>query len=161
MHIQSPLPRFAAGDFVYPYSRNFKRRKRNEDIPIKQRTATTNVSNPPQPFHHLIDALFLLFQIGMNIEIERGGDVGMPKNGADSLVVASALHTPCSKSVAKAMEFLMGNTQLLQETAVIVTVNSRFSGFGFIRKHEKIIGHLRAPRTNHLHHILADGNLTD
>ena len=49
---------------------------------------------------HLGDALFLLFHVWVNIEVEGCGDVGMTKQHAYSLVVAVAFNTACSKTVA-------------------------------------------------------------
>ena len=41
-------------------------------------------------FEHAVDALLLLFQVGMDIEIERRTDVGVAQYDAHSLVVAVA-----------------------------------------------------------------------
>ena len=51
-------------------------------------------------FEHLGDALFLLFHVRMDIEVECRGDVGMTEQHADSLVVAVALYAASGETVA-------------------------------------------------------------
>ena len=49
---------------------------------------------------HFVDTFFLLFHIGMNIEIECCSDVGVSENNADSLIVAHTLDATCREAVA-------------------------------------------------------------
>ena len=49
---------------------------------------------------HLDDALFLLLNVWVNIEIKGCCDVGMTEQYTYSLVVAVAFYTACGKAVA-------------------------------------------------------------
>ena len=49
-----------------------------------------DVLSSTEGFEHAVDALLLLFKIGMDIEIERRADVGVAQYDAHGLVVAVA-----------------------------------------------------------------------
>lgn len=64
-----------------------------------------------QLFEHLphsVDALALLLQIGVNIEVEGGADVGVAEEDANGLVVAFALDAAGSETVPEAVEAHFG-----------------------------------------------------
>lgn len=62
----------------------------------------------------------------MNVEVERGADVGVSEDDAHGLVVAVALNAPCGETVAQAMKLDNGNVKLFQQAVVVVAVGTRF-----------------------------------
>ena len=55
---------------------------------------------------HLVDALFLLFHVWVNIEIKGCCDVGMTEQYAYCLVVAVAFKAACRKVVGRCMSLI-------------------------------------------------------
>lgn len=62
----------------------------------------------------------------MNVEVERGADVGVSEDDAHGLVVAVALYAPCGEAVAQAMKLDNGNVKSFQQAVVVVTIGARF-----------------------------------
>ena len=62
----------------------------------------------------------------MNVEVERGADVGVSEDDAHGLVVAVALDAACGEAVTQAMKLDDGNVKLFQQTVVVVAIGSRF-----------------------------------
>ena len=77
---------------------------------------------------HLVNATFLLFEVGVNIKIEGGSDVRMAENDTDSLVVAVTFDAAGCKTVAETMEFDVGDPEVFQQAVVMVAVCSGFGG---------------------------------
>lgn len=68
----------------------------------------------------------------MNVEVERGADVGVSEDDADSFVIAVALNAACGEAVAQAMKLDDGNVKLFQQTVVVVAVCARFGGLAVV-----------------------------
>ena len=49
----------------------------------------------------------------MNVEVERGADVGVAEDDAHGLIVTVALDAACGEAVAQAMKLDDGNVELL------------------------------------------------
>ena len=68
----------------------------------------------PLLFYHLphgVDALALLLQIGMYIEIQRCTDVRVAKEYADRLVIAFALYAAGCETMPETVETHLGKSQ--------------------------------------------------
>ncbi len=63
-------------------------------------------------FEHSVDALLLLFEVGMDVEVQGCADVCMTEDDTDGLVIAVALDTTCGKTVAQAVELDDRNAEL-------------------------------------------------
>lgn len=59
-------------------------------------------------FPHPFNALTLLLQVRVNIEVQRGADVGMAEEDADGLVVAFALDAAGGEAMPEAVEAHFG-----------------------------------------------------
>ena len=68
----------------------------------------------------------------MNVEVERGADVGVAEDDAHGLVVAVALDATCGEAVAQAMKLDDGNVELLQQSVVVVAIGARFGRLAII-----------------------------
>ena len=68
----------------------------------------------------------------MNIEVERGADVGVAEDDAHGLVVAVALDAACGEAVAQAMKLDDGNVELLQQSVVVVAIGARFGRLAIV-----------------------------
>ncbi len=77
-------------------------------------------------FKHPADAAFLLLHVGMHIQVERGGDVGVAKEHAHGLVVAVALDAACGEAVAQSVVLQPGEAEPGHQPVVIVAVSARF-----------------------------------
>ena len=73
----------------------------------------------------------------MNVEVERGADVGVSEDDAHGLVVAVALNAPCGETVAQAMKLDNGNVKLFQQAVVVVAVGSWLSGLFVISQNKE------------------------
>ena len=77
-------------------------------------------------FKHPADAAFLLLHVGMHIQVERGGDVGVAKERAHGLVVAVALDAAGGEAVAQSVVLQPGDAEPGHQPVVIVAVSARF-----------------------------------
>lgn len=82
-----------------------------------------------QAFEHSVDTAFLLVEIGMDVQIEGCGYIGVPEQDADGLAVATGFDTTRGKTMTQAVELDEGDIQFGQETAVVVAIGARFGGF--------------------------------
>ena len=78
----------------------------------------------------------------MNVEVERGADVGVSEDDAHGLVVAVALDAPCGETVAQAMKLDNGNIKLFQQAVVVVAVGTRFGRMTIVGQNvERAVNH--------------------
>ena len=91
-----------------------------------------------QAFEHSVDTAFLLVEIGMDVQIEGCGDIGVPEQDADGLAVATGFDTTRGKTMTQAVELDEGDIQFGQETAVVVAIGARFGGFETIGEDIKL-----------------------
>lgn len=68
----------------------------------------------------------------MNVEVERGADVGVAEDDAHGLVVAVALYAACGEAVAQAMKLDDGNVKLFQQAVVVVSVGAWFGRLAIV-----------------------------
>ena len=71
----------------------------------------------------------------MNVEVERGADVGVSEYGADRLVVAAALYAACCEGVAQAVEFHRRQAELPHQVLVVPAVDARLDGLLVVGQH--------------------------
>ena len=62
----------------------------------------------------------------MNVEVERGADVGVAEDDADGFIITVALDAPSGEAMAQAMKLDDGNVKLFQQTVVVVAIGSWF-----------------------------------
>ena len=91
-----------------------------------------------QAFEHSVDTAFLLIEIGMDVQIEGCGDIGVPEQDADGLAVATGFDTARGKTMTQTVELDEGDIQFGQETAVVVAIGARFGGFETIGEDIKL-----------------------
>lgn len=91
-----------------------------------------------QAFEHSVDTAFLLGEIGMDVQIEGCGYIGVPEQDADSLAVATGFDTTRGKTMTQTVELDEGDIQFGQETAVVVAIGARFGGFETIGEDIKL-----------------------
>ena len=78
----------------------------------------------------------------MNVEVERGADVGMSEDDAHGFVVAVALDAACGEAVAQAMKLDNGNVELLQQSVVVVAIGARFGRMTIVGQNvERAVNH--------------------
>ena len=99
---------------------------------------------------HTVDTSLFLLHIRMDIEVERGADVGMPQQNAHSLIVAFAFDAARSETVTKAVKFHQRQAERLHELFVVVSIGARFCRLRFIRQDIEISVHDLFNGTNHL-----------
>ena len=58
----------------------------------------------PQAFEHSVNTAFLLVKVGMDVEIEGCGDVGVTEEDADGFAVTAGFDTTRSKTMTQAVE---------------------------------------------------------
>ena len=68
----------------------------------------------------------------MNVEIERGADVGVAEDDAHGLIVTVALDAACGEAVAQAMKLDDGNVKLFQQAVVVVAIGARFGRLAIV-----------------------------
>ena len=82
----------------------------------------------PFSFHlalHQFDALLLLFEIRVNVQIQRGAYIRVAEEDADGLVVAPALDAPRGEGMPQAVEAYRGDAQFFQEVVEVHPVRPR------------------------------------
>ena len=118
---------------------------------------------PPSPQHpaHGVDALALLLQIGVDVEVEGGADAGVAEEDADGLVVAFALDAAGGEAVAEAMEAHAGETQPEQETGEVAAVAAGLRGRGGVGEHVEVAPHDLLQGTYQRQQVAGHGDLPD
>ncbi len=71
---------------------------------------------------HSIDALAFLLQVGVNVEVEGGADVGVAEEDADGLVVAFAFDAAGGKTMPETVEAHFGKAKLLLEFVEVAAI---------------------------------------
>ena len=77
-----------------------------------------------QRLEHLGDALFLLLNVWVNIEIKGCCDVGMTEQYAYCRVVAVAFNAACGKAMAQSVIFQPRNVKAFHQPMIIVAIGA-------------------------------------
>lgn len=85
-----------------------------------------------EAFEHGGDAALFLFVVGMDVEVERGADVGMAEEDADRLIITAGLNAASSETMAQSMKLDERYMKRGEKLAVIVAIGAWLGGFGAV-----------------------------
>ena len=92
-------------------------------------------------FKHLGNASFFLLHVGVNIEVERCGDVRMSQEHAHGFIIAIAFNATGGEAVTESMILQARNIEPFHQSMVIIAVGSGFCGFLVVRQYIKVVVH--------------------
>ena len=114
-----------------------------------------------QHLPHGLNALTLLLYIGMDIEVERGADVGVAEENADGFVVAFALNTTGGEAVPEAVKAHFWETQLVLELVEVCAICARFCWFSRVGENIEVSTDNLFQRAHQRQEVTGHGNLPD
>ena len=88
---------------------------------------------------HPLNTPFLFLVVGMDVEVHRRRDVGVPKDHADGLDGIFAFDATGGEAMPEAVEFEVWDVQFLNHLLVVIPVDARLDGFLVVTKDEKIL----------------------
>ena len=76
---------------------------------------------------YAVDAPFFLLEVGVHVQIERGGDVGVAEYGAYRLIVAAVFDASRGEAVAQPVEAYRRYFEPFEHSTVVVAIGARLN----------------------------------